>query len=93
MTITDRDGQTDAGRFNVPSMERAVRLTAVITRRDDMFSAKAVEVDVAALGHSVEESLTALEDALAGYFEARPLPVCDPAGPIIAPVNVRIPDD
>jgi predicted RNase H-like HicB family nuclease len=71
-------------------MEHEVRLTAVITRRDDIYSARAVEVDVAAQGHTIEESLAALEESLEAYFEDQPLPVCDPSGPIIAPVNVRI---
>ncbi|MBL7499191.1 type II toxin-antitoxin system HicB family antitoxin [Frankia sp. CNm7] len=74
-------------------MERAVRLTAVITRRNDTFSARAAEVDVAAQGHSVEESLVALREALEVYFEDAALPACDPDGPIIAPVNVRLADE
>lgn len=71
-------------------MEHLVRLTAVITRRDDSYSARAVEVDVAAPGGTIEESLAALEEALERYFEDQPLPVQDLAGPIIAPVSVRI---
>jgi predicted RNase H-like HicB family nuclease len=74
-------------------MERAVRLTAIITRRDDRYSARAVEVDVAAVGHSVEESLAALREALETYFEDAPLPFYDPDGPIVAPVQVRLHDD
>jgi predicted RNase H-like HicB family nuclease len=73
-------------------MESAVRLTAIITRQNDRFVARAVEVDVTAGGQSIEESLTQLGEALELYFEDRPLPTIDPDGPIISPVNIRLAD-
>jgi predicted RNase H-like HicB family nuclease len=74
-------------------MERAIRLTAVLTHSNDVYVARAVEVDCDARGHTVEEALSNLREALEVYFEDAPLPLTDPDGPIIAPVNVRLHDD
>ncbi len=72
------------------SMERAVRLTAIVTHEGDWYVARALEVEVASQGPSVEESLANLREALELYFEDEPVPTVSVDGPIVAPVNVRL---
>ncbi|WP_239307824.1 MULTISPECIES: type II toxin-antitoxin system HicB family antitoxin [unclassified Frankia] len=71
-------------------MERAVRLTAIVTHEGDWYVARALEVEVASQGPSVEESLANLREALELYFEDEPVPTVSVDGPIVAPVNVRL---
>lgn len=71
-------------------VERAVRLTAVITHEGEWYVARAVEVEVTSQGESVEESLLNLREALELYFEDEPVPPLAVEGPIIAPVDVRL---
>ncbi|MCM3885528.1 type II toxin-antitoxin system HicB family antitoxin [Frankia sp. R82] len=71
-------------------MERAVRLTAVVTHEGDWYVARALEVEVASQGRSVEESLTNLREALELYFEDEPVPAVSDDGPIVASVDVRL---
>ena len=66
-----------------------VHLTAVVTHEGDWFVARCLEVEVASQGHSVEEALVNLKEALELYFEDAP-PVED-SHPIVAPVEIRIP--
>ena len=49
-----------------------MRITATVRREDDLFVAQAVEVDVASQGHSIEESLANLTEAVELYFEESP---------------------
>ncbi|WP_239345329.1 type II toxin-antitoxin system HicB family antitoxin [Frankia sp. Cj5] len=72
-------------------MERAVRLTAIVTHEGDWYVARALEVEVASQGPSVEESLANLREALELYFEDEPVPTVSVDGPIVAPVDVRLP--
>ncbi len=72
------------------SMERAVRLTAIVTHEGDWYVARALEVEVASQGPSVEESLANLREALELYFEDEPVPTVSVDGPIVAPVDVRL---
>lgn len=46
-----------------------MRLTAAITRERDMYVARCLEVEVASHGSSIEEALSALQEALELYFE------------------------
>ncbi|WP_239329031.1 type II toxin-antitoxin system HicB family antitoxin [Frankia sp. CiP3] len=71
-------------------MERAVRLTAIVTHEGDWYVARALEVEVASQGPSVEESLANLREALELYFEDEPVPTVSVDGPIVAPVDVRL---
>lgn len=71
-------------------VDRAVRLTAVITHEGEWYVARAIEVDVASQGTSVEDALVNLREALELYFEAEPVPTPMADGPIIAPVDVRL---
>lgn len=77
------------GRYD-DGVERAVRLTAVITHEDDWYVARAVEVEVASQGSTVEEALLNLREALELYFEDEPAPPLAADGPIIAPVDIRL---
>jgi predicted RNase H-like HicB family nuclease len=66
-----------------------MRLTAAITREDDVYVAQCLEVDVASQGSSVENALDMLREALELYFEDMPPPSASRA-PIIAPLDVAI---
>ncbi len=66
-----------------------MRLTAAVTKEDNWYVAKCLEVEVTSQGKSVEEALESLKEALELYFED--IPPIDPIiTPIIAPLEVRI---
>jgi predicted RNase H-like HicB family nuclease len=65
-----------------------MRLTAAITREKDMYVARCLEVEVASHGASIEEALSALQEALELYFEDEPTAEVS-APPIIASVEVN----
>ena len=44
-------------------------LTAAVHREDDLYVARALEVEVASQGETIEEALTNLREALELYFE------------------------
>jgi predicted RNase H-like HicB family nuclease len=71
-------------------MERAVRLTAVVTHEDDWYVARALEVEVTSQGGTVEEALANLREALELYFEDEPPPPLAVDGPIVAPLDIRL---
>jgi predicted RNase H-like HicB family nuclease len=64
-------------------------LTAVVTRDGGWYVARCLEVEVASQGHSVEESLDNLREALELYREDAP--ALDGGHSIVAPIDVRIP--
>ena len=66
-----------------------VRLTAAVTREENWYVARCLEVEVTSQGESVEESLTNLREALELYFEDAPVPELAEA-PIIASVDVEV---
>jgi predicted RNase H-like HicB family nuclease len=66
-----------------------VHFTAVVSQEGEWYLARCLEVEVASQGHSVEEALANLKEALELYFEDAP-PVAA-SHPIVAPVEVRIP--
>jgi predicted RNase H-like HicB family nuclease len=66
-----------------------VHFTAVVIQEGEWYVARCLEVEVASQGHTVEESLANLREALELSFEDAP-PVAA-AHPIVAPVEVRIP--
>lgn len=69
-----------------------MRLTASITREDDWYIARCLDVEVASQGHSVEESLSNLREALELYFEDSDVQTEGlPDPPIIATVEVTVP--
>jgi predicted RNase H-like HicB family nuclease len=65
-------------------------MTAFLVREDDWYVARAVEVDVAVRGKTVEQALAYLREALEAYFETQPVPDGLFDGAIIAPVPVHI---
>jgi predicted RNase H-like HicB family nuclease len=69
--------------------EVTVHFTAVVTHEGDWYVARCLEVEIASQGHSVEEALVNLTEALELYFEDSP-PV-EASHPIVAPIEVRIP--
>ncbi|GFN22176.1 hypothetical protein TAMC210_04920 [Thermanaeromonas sp. C210] len=66
-----------------------MRFTAVLTKEGQWYVAKAVEVEVASQGRTIEEALANLKEALELYFEDEPLPEALPE-PIIATVEVAL---
>lgn len=64
------------------------RLTAAVTRNDDMYVAQCLEVDVASQGDTLEGALANLTEALELFFEDSD--VVPSAAPIIAPVEVKL---
>lgn len=63
-----------------------MRLTAIVTQEGDWFVARCAEVEVVSQGHTVEEALANLREALELYLEDAPVPQTSP--PIIAPIEV-----
>jgi len=66
-----------------------MRLTAAVTREDELFVAQCIEVDVASQGSSFEDALLNLREALELYFKdsnaEKPR-----AAPIIAPLDIAV---
>lgn len=67
----------------------AMRLTAAITREDDWYVAKCLEVDIASQGETLEAAMENLKEALELYYEDG-FPVDPVITPIIAPLEVEI---
>jgi len=70
-----------------------VKLTAVVTRAEDedLYVARAVEVDVASQGHTVEEALANLSEAVELYFEDEKDAPAAPAVAEVRSIEVSIP--
>jgi predicted RNase H-like HicB family nuclease len=68
--------------------DRTIRLTAAITRDGNWYVARCLEVEVASQGHTIEEALGNLGEALELYFEDEPVP--EAADAIVAPVEVKL---
>ena len=64
-----------------------MRFTAAITREDDWFVARCLEVEVASQGRSVEEAQANLKEALELYYEDQPLPT-DVEPPIVVTLEL-----
>ena len=64
-----------------------MRFTAAVNRDGAWFVARCLEVEVASQGHSVEDALSNLKEALELYFEGEALPEAVEA-PIIATVEL-----
>jgi predicted RNase H-like HicB family nuclease len=71
--------------------DRYVRLTAVLTRDDGLFVARALEVEVVSQGRTVESALANLRDELELYFEDEPVPASLADELIVAQVDVPVP--
>ena len=66
-----------------------VQFTAAITREDDLYVARCLQVEVASQGETLEHALANLGEALELYFEDEPLPA-NLQPPIIAPIEVTV---
>ena len=64
-----------------------MRFTAAITHEGEWFVERALEVEVTSQGHSIDEALANLREALELYFEDETLPE-DIGPPIIATVQL-----
>jgi predicted RNase H-like HicB family nuclease len=67
---------------------RTLRLTASVTHEDEWYVARCLEVEVTSQGHTVEQSLANLREALELYFEDQPAP--ETREPIVAAVEVEL---
>lgn len=65
-------------------------MTAFLVREESWYRARAVEVDVAVVGKTVEQALAYLREALESYFVTHPVPDGMYDGAIIAPVPVYV---
>jgi predicted RNase H-like HicB family nuclease len=66
-----------------------MRLTAAITKEENWYVAKCLEVEVTSQGQSVEEAMVNLKEALELYFEDA-IPTDPIITPIIAPLELEI---
>ena len=64
-----------------------MRFTAVVTHEGEWYVARALEVDVASQGNTIDEALANLREALELYFEGETPPE-DVEPPIIATVRL-----
>jgi len=84
---------SDFARCSIPRRELSgrkvvtVRFTAAVTHEGEWFVARALEVEVTSQGHSIDEALANLREALKLYFEDESLPE-DIEPPIIATVQL-----
>lgn len=67
-----------------------LRLTAAVSREEDLYVARCLEVEVVSQGSSFEGALANLTEALELYFEDQPLPK-GLRSPIVAPLEVHVP--
>lgn len=65
-----------------------LHLTAAVTREDDWYVARCLQVEVTSQGSTIEESLANLREALELYFEDQPAP--EVSNVITAPVEVNV---
>jgi predicted RNase H-like HicB family nuclease len=65
------------------------RLTAAVTREGPWYVARALELEVASQGPTLDEALANLKEALELYFEDAPDADVS-ASPILAPVDVAV---
>jgi predicted RNase H-like HicB family nuclease len=65
-----------------------VRLTAVVLRDGEWSVARALEVELASQGETIEEALANLRETAELYFEDDPAPQL--TAPIVAPLDVRL---
>ncbi|MBJ7596293.1 MAG: type II toxin-antitoxin system HicB family antitoxin [Candidatus Dormibacteraeota bacterium] len=66
-------------------------LNAVVWKEDDWYVARCVQVEVASQGHSVEEALANLTEALELYFEDAPAPARTDTHALLASLDVQLP--
>jgi hypothetical protein len=88
-TLPRRSPPPRRRRLGVP--DQFVRLTAVVTRDAGVVLARALEVDVASQGPTVDDALANLRDELELYFEAKPVPASVNDELIVAQVDVAVP--
>lgn len=66
-----------------------MRFTAAITKENEWYVARCLEVEVTSQGKTMEEALTNLQEALELYFEDAPN--IEPfTTPIIAPFDIEV---
>jgi len=65
-----------------------IRLTAAVSHEGEWYVARALEVEIASQGETIEEALANLREAAELYFEDEPAPELD--NPIVAPLDVRL---
>lgn len=66
-----------------------MRLTAAVTKEEEWYVARCLEVEVASQGKTLEEALDNLREALELYFDDDQ-PIEPLITPIIAPIDVEL---
>lgn len=66
-----------------------IRMTAAVTKEDELYVARCLEIEVTSQGDTLEEALHNLREALELYYEdAVDFEV--PISPIIAPLDIEV---
>ena len=71
-------------------MDTPRTLTVAITRDEEWFVARCLEVEVTSQGESLDEALANLREALELYFEDEDAPA-EMAHPLVTSIEIRIP--
>ena len=71
-------------------MDVARTLTAAVSRDEQWYVARCLEVEVTSQGETVDEALANLREALELYFEDDGVPPSF-AHPLVTPIEIRIP--
>jgi predicted RNase H-like HicB family nuclease len=67
-----------------------LHLTAVVTKEDDWYVARCLEVEATSQGETVEQALNNLREVVEVYLEEEPAPAL-PHPPLVTSFDVRIP--
>jgi predicted RNase H-like HicB family nuclease len=70
-------------------MSTPVTVTATVTKDDEWYVSRCLEVEVASQGETVEEALDNLREALELYFEDEPVPT-ELVHPLVTSLDVRL---
>ena len=70
---------------------KQIRFTAAVTKEDEWYVARCLEVEVTSQGETLEHALGNLQEALEQYYEdtmMEDIPL--PHNPIIAPIDIEV---
>jgi predicted RNase H-like HicB family nuclease len=67
-----------------------LHLTAVVTREDDWYVARCLEVEATSQGETVEQALANLREVVEVYLEEEPVSAL-PQPPLVTSFDVRVP--
>lgn len=82
-------GRVASASVSVSEGRPTLSLTAAVERDGDWWVARCLDVEVASQGHSLEDALAALKEALELYFEDQPPPTG--GHPFVTAIEVTLP--